>query len=141
LDELFSDIQLSRIGPETRQSGVDKLLPKQLIGRETGQDFEFRRGEFQCDQYQVRLLSLLQKLIQDRFARSKGLRAERGMGQPFHWMAADSAIALRHIRPFGVGSVLQKHSRCAGICSPGEHDFVTFAEHSVRRSGLTGTGH
>jgi len=63
------------------------------------------------------------------------------MHQPFDWMAADSAIGLRHIRPFGVGSVPQKHSRCARICSLGKHDFVTFAEHSVRLSGLANPGH
>jgi len=56
LDELLSDIQLGSIELATGQSGIDELLAKELIRRQTGQDLEFRRREFQSDLYQVQPL-------------------------------------------------------------------------------------
>ena len=68
LDELFSDIQFGGIGPETGEFGIDEFLAKQLAFGQSGQDLEFRRREFQSDQYQVRPLWLCITLFPGRIA-------------------------------------------------------------------------
>ena len=51
------------------------------------------------------------------------------MGQPYHRVAADVAIALRDVRPVDVLFQPEKNAQSALVCALGQHDFVTFAEY------------
>src|SRR5271157_807757 len=51
------------------------------------------------------------------------------MGEPLHRMAADGAIALFDVRPFGVRIKVQKHAVASLVCALGQHNLVALAEH------------
>jgi hypothetical protein len=50
------------------------------------------------------------------------------MGEPFHRVTPDAAIALRDIRPLDILSEVQKNALGTLVGARGQHNFVAFVE-------------